>query len=136
MTTVARGFGLAVLTVTAGACVLNALIALAAQALGADSAAVPGLTPPAYLTLTLVGVVLGAAGWTIVRRFAEDPATVLSWLVPLVVVVSLIPDVLIALRLDAAGGIALGLMHFAVLAVALPTFRRLLPLPEARRPIR
>ncbi|MGA5763438.1 DUF6069 family protein [Nonomuraea bangladeshensis] len=129
---IARGFGFAVLTATGGAGLLNALIALAAQALGADSAVVPGLTPPAYLSLTLIGVILGATGWTIVRRFAEDPARMLSWLVPLVMVISLIPDVLIALSLDPVGGIALGLMHFAVLFVALAAFRRFLPLPETR----
>jgi hypothetical protein len=124
----ARGFALSVLTVAVGAGILNTLIALGAQALGADPAAVPGLTPPAYLTFTVIGTVLGTLGWIVVRRWATSPGRVLSWLVPLVIVVSLIPDVLIAVSSDAVGGIALGLMHLAVLAVALPTFRHFLPL--------
>jgi hypothetical protein len=119
-----------VLTVVVGAGILNTLIAFAAQALGADAGAVPGLTPPAYLTFTAIGTILGALGWSIVRRCAASPGRVLSWLVPLVIVVSLVPDALIAVFTDPVGGIALGLMHLAVLAVALPTFRHFLPLPR------
>jgi hypothetical protein len=128
--TSARGFALSVLTVAVGAGILNTLIALAAQALGADTVAVPGLTPPAYLTFTVIGTVLGTLGWSIVRRNAASPRRVMSWLVPLVIVVSLIPDVLIAVSYGPVAGIALGLMHLAVLAVALPTFRHFLPLPR------
>jgi hypothetical protein len=127
---IARGFALSVLTVAVGAGILNALIALGAQALGADTAAVPDLTPPAYLTFTVIGTVLGTLGWSIVRRCAAFPSRVMSWLVPLVIVVSLIPDVLIAVSAGPVAGIALGLMHLAVLAVALPTFRHFLPLPR------
>jgi hypothetical protein len=65
-----------------------------------------------------------------VRRNAASPRRVMSWLVPLVIVVSLIPDVLIAVSYGPVAGIALGLMHLAVLAVALPTFRHFLPLPR------
>jgi hypothetical protein len=65
-----------------------------------------------------------------VRRRAANPARVLSWLVPTVIAVSLIPDVLVAVTLSPVGGLALGLMHLAVLAVALPTYRRFLPLPR------
>ncbi|TQM36794.1 DUF6069 family protein [Pseudonocardia cypriaca] len=126
----ARGFALSVLTIVVGAGILNTLIAVAARALGADTTAVPGLTAPAYLTFTVIGTVLGTLGWSTVRRCAASPSRVMSWLVPLVIVVSLVPDVLIAVSAGPVAGIALGLMHLAVLAVALPTFRHFLPLPR------
>jgi hypothetical protein len=132
-TSTARGFALAVLTIAIGAGLLNTLISLAGRELGADAGVVPGLTPPVYLTFTVIGAVVGTSGWTIVRRRATDPARVLSWLVPLVIVVSLIPDAAIAVTSDAVGGIALGCMHLAVLAVALPAFRRFLPLTTTAR---
>ena len=129
----ARGFGLAALTIAVGAGLLNTLIAFAGRALGADTEAVPGLTPPVYLAFTVVGAVLGTAGWAIIRRRASDPAKVFSWLVPTVMVVSLIPDAGIAISSDAVGGVALGCMHLAVLAVALPAFRRFLPLASGQQ---
>lgn len=70
----ARGFALSVLTISVGAGILNTLIAAAARALGADTAAVPGLTPPAYLTFTVIGTVLGTVGWSVVRRYAASPS--------------------------------------------------------------
>jgi hypothetical protein len=122
---------LAVLAIAIGAGILNTVIALAGRALGAEPEVVPGLEPPAFLTLTVVGAVLGTLGWSIVRRRATDPASVLSWLVPVVMSISLIPDVAIAVSSDAVGGIALGCMHLAVLVVALPAYQRFLPLPKA-----
>ena len=126
----AKGIALSVVVATIGAGVLVFLISLAAQALGADPTAVMGLQPMVSLPLTLIGVLAGAIGWNIVRRRATNPARVLSWLVPTVIAVSLIPDVLVAVPLSPVGGLALGLMHLAVLAVALPTYRRFLPLPR------
>lgn len=62
------------LTIAVGAGILNTLIAAAARALGADTAAIPGLTPPAYLTFTVIGTVLGTVGWSVVRRYAASPS--------------------------------------------------------------
>ena len=124
----AKGVAVSVLVTTIGAGILCFLISLGAQALGADASQVTGLQPAAYLFLIVVGVLAGAIGWDVVRRRAANPARVLSWLVPVVFVVSLIPDVLVGVAFGAVAGIALGLMHLAVLAVALPTYRRFLPL--------
>jgi hypothetical protein len=124
----AKGIALSVLVATVGAGILCFLISLGAQALGADASQVTGLQPAAYLFLIVVGVVVGGIGWNVVRRRAVEPTRVLSWLVPVVFVVSLIPDVLVGVAFGAVAGIALGLMHLAVLAVALPTYRRFLPL--------
>lgn len=123
-----RGIALSVLVTTVVAGVLNTAISFAAQAMGADPATFMGLQPVTYLVFTLIGALAGAIGWQVVRRRAANPAAVLRWLVPVVVVVSLIPDVLVGMSMGWIGGIALGLMHLAVVAVAVPAYRRFLPL--------
>ncbi|HEX6353057.1 DUF6069 family protein [Actinophytocola sp.] len=122
--------GVAVAAVAAVAA--NALISLLAQAVGASDQFQP-LQPSAYVFLTVVGVLAGAAGWAAVRRWSRRPAAVLRTLVPVVVAVSLLPD-LALLFTDAQPNtsvlavIALMLMHVATAAVAVPIFARVLPL--------
>lgn len=92
-------------------------------------------TPLATLLAVVVAAVAasvraGAVGWLVVRRVVTRPSAVLRWLVPLVVVVSLVPDVLLGLALGWGGAVALGLMHLAVAAVAVPAYRYFLPLPR------
>ena len=122
----------AILVGAAGAGIATAVIALIARAAGASEDFQP-LWPSAYLPLTVIGVLAGAIGWQIVRRRAKDPATLLRWLVPTVVVVSLVPDVAVGFS-DSYPGVSWGavaaliLMHLAVAAVAVPVYRRFLPL--------
>ncbi|MEW2395501.1 DUF6069 family protein [Streptomyces sp. NPDC046862] len=109
-----------------------ALLALLARAAGASHDFEP-LTPRAYVPLTVVGVVLGAIGWAVVRRAARPPPGVLRWLVPVVVVVSFVPD-LALLGGDTPGKgplavVALMVMHVVVGGVAVIAYRRVLPLP-------
>ncbi|MGI5129606.1 DUF6069 family protein [Pseudonocardia sp. CA-107938] len=125
-----RGIALSALVVTVISGVVNTLISLGAQALGADAGLVMGLQPVTFLVFTLIGALLGGLGWHLVRRRAADPARTLRWLVPAVVAVSLVPDLLVAVSFSAVGGIALGLMHLVVAGVAVPTYRRFLPLPR------
>ncbi|WP_369166955.1 DUF6069 family protein [Streptomyces sp. R28] len=127
------------LTVAAGllaagvvASVGNAVVALLARAAGASHDFDP-LTPPAYVPLTVIGVVLGAIGWAIVRRVAKDAAGLLRWLAPVAVVVSFVPD-LALLGGDTPGKgplavAALMVMHVVVGVVAVLAYRRVLPLP-------
>lgn len=125
--------GIAVAAV--GAVLANTLIALLAHLLGASGEFQP-LTFGVYAFLTVVGVLAGAAGWAAVRRLSSRPAAVLRWLVPAVVVLSLVPDVLLLLAPDAQPGtsvlavVALMAMHVATAAVAVPVFRRVMPLPD------
>lgn len=63
----------------------------------------------------------------IIRRRAANPAALLRRLVPVVVVLTLIPDLLVGLALG-WGAIALALMHLAVAATAVTAYRRFLPL--------
>ncbi len=127
-TSTAPGIALSVLVVVVGAGVVNTLISVAAQRLGADPTVVAGLQPAIHVVFTLVGALVGAIGWVVVRRRAQNPARVLSWLVPTVIAVSLIPDVLVAVSFSVVGGVALALMHLVVAAVAVPAYRRFLPL--------
>lgn len=122
----------ATLVGAAGAGIATAVIALIARAAGASEDFQP-LWPSAYLPLTVIGVLAGAIGWQIVRRRAKDPAALLRWLVPTVVVVSLVPDVALGFS-DSYPGVSWGavaaliLMHLAVAAVAVPVYRRFMPL--------
>jgi hypothetical protein len=113
------------------AIVVNTLISLAAQAAGASDQFQP-LQPGAYMFLTVVGVLAGAAGWAAVRRWSRRPAAVLRLLVPIVVVVSLVPDVALLFtdsqpHTSGLAVVALMVMHVATAAVAVPVFAKVLP---------
>ncbi|MFK4598402.1 DUF6069 family protein [Streptomyces pristinaespiralis] len=119
------------------ASIANALIALIALAAGASDAFQP-LQPGAYVSFTVLGVLIGAAGWAVVRRRSADPRALLARLVPAVVIVSLVPDLAMFVsdykpHADAAGIIALMLMHVAVAAVAVAAYHRALPLNDTPR---
>ena len=118
----------AVVVVTIAASVVNLVISSLAQAAGADPADYRGLAPAAYVSLTFLGAVAGVLGWIAVRAKADRPAAVLGRLVPAVVIVSLLADVAVGVSVGWTGAIALGLMHVAVAAIAVPVFRRALPL--------
>ncbi|WIB67410.1 DUF6069 family protein [Curtobacterium sp. MCBD17_035] len=109
--------------------IANAIIAVSALAAGADTA-VQGLTAPAYVTFTVVGVLVGAIGWALISR-TRSAGRVLAILVPVVLVLSLIPDVLLAVSGDSpmmTAGVALGIMHLVTTAVAVPLYRTFLPI--------
>ncbi len=125
-----RGVALSVVVATIAASVVNTVISLIAQALGADATRVMGLEPAIYIIFTLVGTIIGAIGWVIVRDRATAPAALLRWLVPTVVVVTWIPDVLLAVAGLGWGVVGLMLMHPVVAAAAVLSYRRFLPLPR------
>ncbi|MDT7741577.1 MAG: hypothetical protein QOE59_655 [Actinomycetota bacterium] len=93
------------------AAVVNTLIAMVAGALDGGGIAM-GLTPGTYLPATLVGVVVGAVGWALVRRSAPGALRVV---VPTVLAVTWIPDLLLlSMGATAANVVGLMLMHTAV----------------------
>jgi len=107
----------------------NTIVSQVALASGASEEFQP-LTFAAYGFFTVIGVVAGLVGWQLVRRTANAAAT-LRWLVPTVLVVSLVPDVLVGFS-DRAGVswgavAALMVMHVVVTVIAVFTFSRLLP---------
>jgi hypothetical protein len=120
-------------TAAVGSVLANTVIALLARAAGASPDFQP-LQFGAYLSLTVIGVLAGAIGWQVVRRRSANPTALLRRLVPAVVVLSLIPDVVIGFD-DTYPGVSWGavaalmLMHVAVALVAVPVYRRFLPLP-------
>jgi hypothetical protein len=109
------------------AMLVNAVIATGALALGAGAAPV-GLGPAEYLSASVVGVLIGTAGWALVRRFAARPAAVLRVLVPVVLVLTWIPDVAVLLGgATVVNAVALMLMHAVVATSAVLALRRVLP---------
>ncbi|WP_371402868.1 DUF6069 family protein [Kribbella sp. NBC_00662] len=106
---------------------LNYLVARGAVALGADESFRP-LTLPIFAPFTLIGIVVGFAGWRAVVRRSARPGAVLRVLVPVVLVLSMIPDLLLLATgfIPHTSGIAVAglmLMHVVVTAVAVPAYR-------------
>ncbi|GIE82514.1 hypothetical protein Aph02nite_84640 [Actinoplanes philippinensis] len=115
----------------AGGLVVNTLIAVAARALGAPDE-FQQLTLPVYGTLTVLGALIAAVAWRLIVNRSRNAGRVLRVLVPVVLLISLIPDFLLLASKSqpgttTGGVVALILMHFGVAAVAVPAFRKLMP---------
>ncbi|MCO1658209.1 DUF6069 family protein [Pseudonocardia humida] len=122
--------GLGLLAATAVAVLGNALIALVVLALGPGGVE-RGLQFAHYAPLTLGGVLLGTAGWALVRRLSRRPRAVLRVLVPVVVVLSFGVDLaLLAAGTGVVNVVGLMLMHVVVAAAVVPALARVLPLPR------
>ncbi|MGW7425986.1 hypothetical protein ACWGJB_39160 [Streptomyces sp. NPDC054813] len=71
--------------------------------------------------------------WAVVRRVAKNPAGLLRWLVPVLVVASFAPDLsLLGGGTPGSGPLAVAalmVMHVVVAVVAVTAYRRVLPLP-------
>ena len=129
----ARG---AVATVAAAivAVCLDAGVAAIAHALGVSEGFDP-LHFASYAGLTVVGVLVAAAAWATIRSRSTKPRSILGRLVPIIVLVSLVPDVILGLSKQEAhttwgGVIALIVMHFAVAAAAVPAFVLSMPVHD------
>jgi hypothetical protein len=126
-TAIAAGIG------AAGGLVINSVIAWAARALFDVPEVFQPLTLPVYGMLTVIGAIIGAIGWHLFAKRSRNATRLLGWLVPTVLVLSLIPDVLLLVDRTAqpgittAGVIALMLMHFGVAAAAVPAYRKFVP---------
>jgi hypothetical protein len=115
--------------VVAGAA--NAIVAATALAAGASSA-FPPLMPAVFLAFTTVGLIAGYVGWRIVRRITPNSRRVLTWLVPIALVLSWTPDIVLMATgfipgTTITGAVALMLMHPIVVAVGVPLYQRLAP---------
>ncbi len=128
-----RGILLSAVLGGAVASIANAIVAFAGLSAGADPA-LPGLTPPAFITLSVIGVLGGAIGWTVVSRTRTAKRN-LTVLVPGVLGLSLIPNVLLAVTAGTAAvvtaAVTLGIMHVVTVVVAVPVYREFLPLPRS-----
>ena len=116
-----------------GGLVINSVIAWAGRSLFDVPDEFQQLTLPVYGMLTVIGAIIGAIGWHLIATRSRNATRLLSWLVPAVLVLSLIPDVMLLADKSSqpgtttAGVIALMLMHFGVAAAAVPAFRRFIP---------
>lgn len=133
MTTISRAdyrartaITISALVVAVAASAVNALIALGATALGAESTG--GLQPIAYISFTVVAAIAGAVGWHIINRRAGRPAKVMRWLVPAFLAVSFIPDIAVGIAMGWLVAGALSLMHVATISIAVVAYRRFMPL--------
>jgi len=105
---------------------INAAIATLGVAWGAPRDYGP-LSLPAQASFTVAGVVIGWIGWRMISRRARDPRRLLWILVPLVTVLSLIPDVLLLIAPVIPGTnpravVSLMLMHLVVVGCAVPAY--------------
>lgn len=113
------------------AAAVNTVIALAASALD-DGGIGMGLNPAAYLPATVLGLLAGAAGWGLIAR---RNAKVLRVVVPLVLVLTWIPDLLLLTAgATAANVVGLMLMHLAVTSAVVLALRPTLRVPAAPAP--
>jgi uncharacterized protein DUF6069 len=124
---------IAVVAAIAVGSVATAVVAGIAHSAGVSHTFKP-LTAGAYIGLIVVGVLAGCAGWQLVRARVSDPGKVLRRLVPLVVVVSFVPDLAIGISgADHAtwgGVLALMCAHVVVAAAAVTSFSVFLPAPS------
>ena len=135
----ARPKGAAVAGILLVAVVLAALVDTAIAALGHAAGASHQFQPlqaPAFVSFTLLGIVIGAAGWAIVRRRAAHPRALLRRLVPTVLALSFIPDLAMLVssylpHSNTAGVLALLAMHIAVATIAVTAYTRALPVRES-----
>jgi hypothetical protein len=89
-----------------------------------------------YTALIVVGVIGGAIGWQVVRTRVTNPQRLLARLVPLVLLLSFIPDILIGVTKAATattwgGVVALMAMHIVVAGAAVTSYLRYLPVSPA-----
>lgn len=130
---------LAMLTATASGAsvssIVNLLLALGGHAAGA-AASFQALQVATFVPLTVIGTVAGVVGWTVIRARSTRPAAVLRWLVPVVLLLSFVPDILVGATAALPGTswtgvVALMLMHVSVTAAAVLSLRVLLPVGRA-----
>ncbi|MCD2186892.1 hypothetical protein [Actinomycetospora soli] len=112
----------------AGAALGVGLFVAAAQA-GLRPWRHPGLSPLVTGSYALVGVLLGALAWRLVRRRARRPRVVLGLSVGAVVAVTFGADVLAGATGRWAAGIASTALHAVVIAAAVAVLWWAMPLP-------
>lgn len=114
----------------------NTVVALAAVAAGASSTFAP-LSIAVYAPFTVAGLLAGYVGWRLMRGRSRRPRRTLLLLVPIVLVLSFVPDTIAMIVGFIPGGSAtaylgLMLMHVVVVAVGVPVFASIAPAIRSR----
>ncbi|SDF39185.1 PEP-CTERM protein-sorting domain-containing protein [Lentzea fradiae] len=111
--------------------VANSLIALIAIRFIPEGTDRVGLAVVEYGPASVIGVVVGAIGWYLIRRHTADPKRVLRVVVPVSVLVSFIPDLgILAGGATFVNSFALMHMHAVVAAATVLVLVRVLPLSK------
>ncbi|HEX4443736.1 MAG TPA: DUF6069 family protein [Galbitalea sp.] len=124
----ARAIPLAMLIAAVATSAVNYLISVIGIALGTPASQLQ-LTPPVFIGVSVVVSVVGAAFWQLIARAAKDPARTLRWLVPVVFVLSFLPDLGLALLTspEPSALLTLAVMHVATIAIATAVYSLGLP---------
>jgi hypothetical protein len=109
----------------------NTVVSLAALAAGASPQFLP-LTIALYAPFSILGFFAAYVGWRIVRSRASHPAAVLRVLVPVLAILSFVPDTMLAIfgfipDASITGVVGLAIMHLVVVGVVVPVAQRLAP---------
>jgi len=114
------------------AAVANIVISVIARGpLGESDDFVP-LTPGPIIMWTIIGAIIGAIGWRLIVNRSARSRTLLNGLVPIVLVLSFIPDVAL-LATDSTPGqttggvVALMVLHVVTAVIAVTAYRRAMP---------
>ncbi|GAA4856930.1 hypothetical protein GCM10023201_59310 [Actinomycetospora corticicola] len=124
---------LAILGVAVLGAALGVGVVLAASSAGLRPWRYPGLSPLVTVSYALVGTLLGALCWYLVRRRARRPRAVLTWSVAAVTVVSLGADVVAALSSRLLVGLLSAVAHVVVIATTVAVLGWALPVPPDDR---
>ncbi|RQP09516.1 MAG: hypothetical protein EAS51_11500 [Microbacteriaceae bacterium] len=127
----ARTVTLTVLAAVAASALLTSIIALVARLLGAGED-FPPLQPQAYLAFATAGTLIAIGGWVLIVRFVARSARLLRVLVPVLLVLSFVPNIVVAVTGTLPGSspvaaLALVLMHPVVAGAAVFAGRRIAP---------
>jgi H+/Cl- antiporter ClcA len=95
----------------------------------------PPLHFATYTALIVLGVIGGAIGWQLVQTRATNPHRLLARLVPLILLLSFVPDILIGITKAEVGTtwggvLALMAMHIVVAVAAVGSYLHFLPVPR------
>lgn len=112
--------------------VIAAALSVAAGAAGVP--ALPQLTPPAVALFAGLGSAAAVIGWNAVRGRTSNPRALLTRLVPLLLLLSFVPDVLLGVSTARDTGLApvltLAAMHVTTVVITVAVCLRALPLPR------
>ena len=114
------------------AAVVNVVISAVARSAFDVSSDFQPLTPGPIVMWTILGALIGAAGWRLFVNRSADSRALLNKLVPTVVVLSFIPDVVL-LATDAMPGtttaavLSLMFMHLVTAVIVVTAYRRSMP---------
>ena len=114
----------------------NVVISVLARGpLGAGDDFVPLSAGPIILW-TVIGALVGALGWRLIVNRSARSRALLTWLVPTVLVLSLVPDIGLLITdstpgQSTTGVIALMILHVVTAAILVSVYRRVMPVAPA-----